>query len=93
MILEGAYEATLLAAAWDRDYRGGSGIVFLTMLGGGVFENKKKWIREAISKALKACPFGLDVRLCHFQHIDMFYENQLAVFPPPFQPPPPPPKK
>ena len=50
--LEGAYEATLLAAAGERVRGVGSGVCFLTLLGGGVFGNELEWILESMSRAL-----------------------------------------
>jgi hypothetical protein len=44
LVLEGAYEAALLAAVADRVEREGTGIVWLTKLGGGAFDNKLAWI-------------------------------------------------
>ncbi|HEX7391082.1 MAG TPA: hypothetical protein VF286_13305, partial [Acidiphilium sp.] len=47
--------------------RGGSNIVFLTLLGGGVFGNPDKWIYAAIRRALNlTISFGLDVRLVSY---------------------------
>jgi hypothetical protein len=63
LVLEAAYEATLLAAAEQR-LRGGSAKVLLTRLGGGVFGNDARWIDAAIDRALRiARPSGLDVVL------------------------------
>ncbi len=44
LVLEGAYEAALLAAVANRVEREGTGIVWLTKLGGGAFDNKLAWI-------------------------------------------------
>ena len=67
MILQGAYEATLLAAVLNAR-RGVSNVVFLTCLGGGAFGNDPVWIQEAIRYALDiVAPFDLDVRLVNYQ--------------------------
>ena len=59
MILEAAYEATLLAAI-DRE----SNIVQLTRVGGGAFGNADEWIDDAIVRALAIVErAGLDIRL------------------------------
>jgi hypothetical protein len=59
VILEAAYEATLLAAV-DRE----SNIVLLTRLGGGAFGNADEWIDDAIMRALGVVEYaGLDIRL------------------------------
>lgn len=63
LVLEAAYEATLLAAAVQRR-SGGSATVLLTRLGGGAFGNDDRWIDAAIERALGlTASEGLDVRL------------------------------
>lgn len=43
-------------------------MVYLTLLGGGVFGNRDKWILDAIEKAfLKFKHAGLDVRIVSFR--------------------------
>jgi len=56
LVLEATYEATLLAARLNP----ASDTVFLTGVGGGVFGNDPRWIRDAIDRALALVP-GLDV--------------------------------
>jgi len=51
LVLEAAYEATLLAAL-ENARRGGSERVYLTLLGGGAFGNSREWILQAIRRAL-----------------------------------------
>ncbi|GAA2771405.1 hypothetical protein [Mycolicibacterium pallens] len=51
LVLEATYEATLLAAA-EQASDGGSNIVLLTRVGGGVFGNDGSWIDRAIERAL-----------------------------------------
>lgn len=61
LILEAAYEATLVAGALNAR-RGASCKVFLTRIGGGVFGNDIAWIHAAIERALKLVrTTGLDV--------------------------------
>jgi hypothetical protein len=63
LILEAAYEATLLAAV-EQSVVGGSNIVLLTRVGGGAFGNADEWIDDAIVRALAIVePAGLDIRL------------------------------
>lgn len=52
LILEAAYEATLLAALLNAA-RGASRRVLLTRLGGGAFGNENEWIEEAMLRALR----------------------------------------
>ena len=51
LILKASYEATLLAAIYNRN-NGGSKKVFLTLLGGGAFGNELIWIMDAIEYAI-----------------------------------------
>ena len=63
LVLEAAYEATLLATALNAG-RGASNIVMLTRLGGGAFGNEDHWIDGALKRALKiADGLALDVRM------------------------------
>jgi len=52
LILEAAYEATLLAGALNAA-RGGSRQVLLTQLGGGAFGNETRWIHMAMRRGLE----------------------------------------
>ena len=67
LVLEAAYEATLLAAALNARH-GASNIVLLTRLGGGAFGNEEQWIQGALRRALlKGRNFDLDVRLVSYR--------------------------
>jgi hypothetical protein len=70
MVLEAAYEATLLEAAIAAA-RGGSNIVLLTLLGGGAFGNDTRWIFQAIRRALDVCSAAnLDIRIVSYGRPD-----------------------
>ncbi len=70
-MLEAAYEATLRAAARDLAEGRGSGRVWLTQLGGGVFGNRPEWIVDAMARAVaRCCGLALDVRVCHYRRLD-----------------------
>lgn len=70
VVLDATYEATLLAAAVDRAEGHGSGRVWLTFVGGGVFANDAAWIHGAIGRAVRrAHSLGLDVRLAHYRAV------------------------
>eukprot|EP00563_Minutocellus_polymorphus_P020866 CAMPEP_0197728622 /NCGR_PEP_ID=MMETSP1434-20131217/27497_1 /TAXON_ID=265543 /ORGANISM="Minutocellus polymorphus, Strain CCMP3303" /LENGTH=71 /DNA_ID=CAMNT_0043315105 /DNA_START=24 /DNA_END=236 /DNA_ORIENTATION=+ len=61
LVLEAAYEATLLVALLNRQ-RTGCNKVYLTMLGGGAFGNTENWIYDSMRRALeKYQNFGLDI--------------------------------
>lgn len=67
LVLEAAYEATLLAAALNKQ-RGMSNVVLLTRLGGGAFGNEDDWIDAAIRRALTTMSrFELDVKLVSYR--------------------------
>lgn len=66
LVLEAAYEATLLAAVQNRE-RTGCPTVFLTSLGGGAFGNAPEWIEAAMAHAFQAVRgCDIDVRLVSF---------------------------
>ncbi|WP_341368588.1 hypothetical protein [Yoonia sp. BS5-3] len=66
IILEAAYEATLLAAI-ENAARTGNRRVFLTMLGGGAFGNRPDWIAAAVLRALRLhAQAGLSVFLVSY---------------------------
>jgi hypothetical protein len=66
LVLEGAYEATLLAAVLNREQTG-CPTVFLTTLGGGAFGNPAAWIEAAMARAMETMRgHDLDVRLVSF---------------------------
>ena len=63
LVLEAAYEATLLSAVLNRQ-AGGPPVVYLTRLGGGVFGNEPAWILKAMRRALIVCRDAeLDLRI------------------------------
>lgn len=65
LVLDAAYEATLAAAVASA--RIGSHVVYLTLLGGGVFGNRDLWITDAIERAFqKHIHHGLDVRVVSY---------------------------
>ena len=69
LVLQANYEATLLAAASHVD---GSGHVFLTFIGGGVFRNDMNWIVDAIASAVwnvSRMHVQLHVHVCHYREV------------------------
>ena len=74
VVLDGAYDATLLVGATLAARERRRVTVYLTMLGGGAFGNRDTWIRDAIIAALsKHRHEPLDVVLVHYSHINSFY--------------------
>jgi hypothetical protein len=69
LVLEAAYEATLLAAV-EQSLAGGSNIVLLTRVGGGVFGNADEWIDDAIVRAVEMVEHArLDIRLVSYGQV------------------------
>src|SRR5690606_26903575 len=80
LVLEGAYEATLWAAALNAA-RGASNRLYFTSLGGGVFENDRSWIHAAMRRALRLLQgTALDVRLVSYGEITDEAKELLAEF-------------
>ncbi|TWT75054.1 hypothetical protein [Allorhodopirellula solitaria] len=68
LILDAAYEATLAAAVLNAIHSGNR-VVYLTLLGGGVFGNRDQWIIDAIERAFgKHVDHNLDVRIVSYGH-------------------------
>ena len=79
-IHEATYEATLIAAMLNKA-RNGSNILFLTMIGGGVFGNQPEWIIDAIRRTLRLHHHsGLDVRLVSHHHPNSMLDAHAAEF-------------
>jgi hypothetical protein len=71
LALDAAYEATLRAAAVDVAAGRGSGLVWLTFLGGGVFGNRPEWIAGAIRRAAAVCAgLELRVKVAHYRGLN-----------------------
>lgn len=69
LVLEAAYEATLLAARKNVAL-GGPNLVFLTRLGGGAFGNDEAWIDTAMLRAIRLVEDqDLDVRLVSYREV------------------------
>ncbi len=70
LVLDAAYETTLLAAVLNAARPGGSRKVYLTLVGGGVFGNRREWILDAIRRALdRVRGQALDVRLVSYEGV------------------------
>ena len=69
LILEAAYESTLLAAVENAERNPGAP-VYLTKLGGGAFGNRTGWIVAAMERAFGLlADSGLDVRIVHYRGV------------------------
>jgi hypothetical protein len=81
LVLEAAYEATMLAAVLNRQ-RGASNVVLLTLLGGGAFGNTDDWIHGAIRRALTLISgFALEVRLVSYREPSLAVQQLMKQFP------------
>jgi hypothetical protein len=80
LVLEAAYEATLLAGVQNAQ-ENGCRTVFLTRLGGGAFGNAQAWIDDAIGRALRQMRHhGLDVRIVSYGPIPVELKALAASF-------------
>jgi len=82
LVLDAAYEATLLAALLDAPAGDRKDAppkrVWLTFLGGGAFGNRKEWIARAIGRALaRLDDVDLDVRIAHYRSIDETMQQEI----------------
>jgi hypothetical protein len=81
LVLEAAYEATLLAGVINTAKPGGSKSVYLTLLGGGAFGNEREWILDAIRRALDSVHGqALDVCLVSYGHVPADLQALAADF-------------
>lgn len=81
LVLEGAYEATLLAGKINAAREGTSNTVLLTHLGGGAFGNEDEWIDAAMRRALEGVRDSrLDVRLVSYRHVRPASKALAAAF-------------
>ncbi|OQR88128.1 hypothetical protein THRCLA_10409, partial [Thraustotheca clavata] len=70
IVLKASYEATLWTAILNA-VKTSCNMVYLTILGGGVFGNERSWILEAIASAVQKCAeFDLHVIIVHYKAID-----------------------
>ncbi len=70
LILEATYEATFYAALQNYTNTGNNSL-FLTLVGGGVFGNKKEWILDAIKKVIiKFYQTSLNLKIVSYQNTD-----------------------
>jgi len=70
LVLTSVYQSTLLVAATLARRRQHRVTVYLTMVGGGAFGNRKEWIVQAIQLALNACSEEpIDVCLLHYSTV------------------------
>ncbi|MCH1497180.1 MAG: hypothetical protein L7U72_18300 [Rubripirellula sp.] len=67
LVLEAAYEATICAAILNTS-RTGVNAVFLTLLGGGVFGNRIRWITDAIERVIGIyADYDLDIGIVSYR--------------------------
>ena len=75
MILEASYEATFYAALINYTKTGNPNI-FLTLLGGGSFGNKREWIFDAIKNAVKKFKnTPLNITIVGYLHSSEYVKN------------------
>ncbi|MGB4061536.1 MAG: hypothetical protein WBK26_15120 [Burkholderiaceae bacterium] len=79
LVLEAAYEATLWAGVINAA-RNGNSKVYLTLVGGGAFDNKRVWILDAIQRAIHAVGNqALDVQIISYKNVYDDLKRLVAV--------------
>ena len=80
LVLEAAYEATILAALLNAERRI-SNVVLLTSLGGGAFGNNEDWIYAAMNRALKLAEgSNLDVKIVCYRTVSSETQKLVQAF-------------
>lgn len=77
LVLTANYLATILVACANRSR---SRTVFLTFLGGGVFQNYHEWIADAIGYSIyvaKQKNMGIHIVICHYRQIDEVMRHKI----------------
>jgi hypothetical protein len=70
LVLEAAYEATLVVAVLNAANTGNK-TAYLTLLGGGAFGNDEKWILDAVRRAANLYKaMELEVKIVSFRYSD-----------------------
>ena len=75
LILEASYEATFCAGILNY-LQNGNNTLYLTLIGGGAFGNKKEWITNAIHRSLNLYKHvGLDVAIVSYGHSNEYIQE------------------
>lgn len=78
LVLEAAYEATMCATILNFR-RTGNNKVYLTMLGGGAFGNKREWIMSALTRAIeKYRNYALDIMIVSYGTSDQHVQQLIS---------------
>jgi hypothetical protein len=73
------FDPKQLAAAVINNFQSGNPVVYLTLIGGGVFRNNRSWILDAIKRSCQLYQSSaLDVRIVSFSRSDLEV-NRLVI--------------
>ena len=80
LILEASYEATFCAGILNY-LQNGNNTLYLTLIGGGAFGNKKEWITNAIHRSLNLYKHvGLDVAIVNYGRSNEYIQELIKKF-------------
>jgi len=80
LILEASYEATFCAGILNY-LQNGNNTLYLTLIGGGAFGNKKEWITNAIHRSLNLYKHvGLDVAIVSYGRTNEYIQELIKKF-------------
>ena len=80
LILEASYEATFCAGILNY-LQNGNNTLYLTLIGGGAFGNKKEWITNAIHRSLNLYKYvGLDVAIVSYGRSNEYIQELIKKF-------------
>ena len=78
IVLNGMYEGTILCGILEKINGSGTGEIYLTKLGGGVFGNENLWIARAIARALCLYKnYNVKVFLCHYMKLETSFVKMI----------------
>jgi len=80
LVLDASYEASFCAGILNY-LQNGNNTLYLTLLGGGAFGNKREWILNAVHRSLNLYKdVGLDVAIVSYGHSNQYVQELMGNF-------------
>ena len=80
LVLDASYEASFCAGILN-NLQNGNNTLYLTLLGGGAFGNKREWILNAVHRSLNLYEdVGLDVAIVSYGHSNKYVQELMGNF-------------
>jgi hypothetical protein len=80
LVLDASYEASFCAGILNY-LQNGNNTLYLTLLGGGAFGNKREWILNAVHRSLNLYEdVGLDVAIVSYGHSNKYVQELMGNF-------------